>query len=299
MGMLAYGAAAGAADEWLKQSEETRQNEFDLIRDKRLSELRMGEETHRQDLIGKRESDSYNRSKNDFSVGYGEDVYRDGEKVASGRDRPVAGGSVEPTQIQLINGDYITEDLLRKQWEGMAFEGRDEFGNPIGRRAEVPEYDEWRNSRVMEKHRINPERPAEPEPDAGPSTEALDQARKEAEDKARWLATDSSDFGPEGREAWIQKRAQEIDAGNKRPGRGGMLSEDTTPKPAATPPAQETKPKQSSSPIVLTQEAKRDPDTMYYELMDATEEDDYSEVEIIQFIQKYFNDPSWDIPKDR
>lgn len=50
MGYLAYGFAAGASKEWLKQSDERRANQYQEIRDKRLSDLRKGEAEFEQGL---------------------------------------------------------------------------------------------------------------------------------------------------------------------------------------------------------------------------------------------------------
>lgn len=51
MGYLAYGAAAGVGKEYLKQSEETRERDYQTIRDKRLSDLKKGERTHAGEIL--------------------------------------------------------------------------------------------------------------------------------------------------------------------------------------------------------------------------------------------------------
>lgn len=289
MGMLAYGAAAGVGDEYLKQSAETRKNDFQDIRDKRLSELKKSELTHGADLQETSAAAARKHGDENYSFGYGENVVRSGEVVNQGADRPVAGGSkVVTSPIQLVSGDTTTYDEQRKSWEGMAFT-KDEFGNQV-RNTDVPEFDEWFNARVLEKHRINPDT-GQPDPvDVEPSTASYDQARKEASDQAGYLSGDKADFGPGGREPWIEKRAREIEAENK-----GVK----TPSSKLTPPKddgmlteglEENKPAALKRP--LSQASKTDPVQMYDELMSQ----DFDEQTVIDTIRRHFNDATWEVP---
>lgn len=285
MGYLQYGAMAGAGKEFLKQSAETRQAGFQEIRDKRLSELKKEEQTHASGLVEKQQAASYEREKGDYTAGYGEDVYRDGALVAEGRERPTSTSTTQRGNlITMVSGDQRTYEELRKSWEGIAH-AKDEFGNEI-RVSGVPEWDDWFNQRVAPQHRINP-RTGEPEPTAEPSTASYDQAREEASDQAGWLSSDKSDFGPEGKQAWIDKRAREIEAEGKKPALGegkpkasGMLSETEKPKKAV----------KVKTP--LTQSAKQDPVQMYDEL----NAQGFGDQDIIDTIRLYFQDPLWEIP---
>lgn len=302
MGYLSAGFMAGASGEYLKQSGEDREAKKQAIRDKRLAETNKAQATHESNLIAGREQAERDWKSKNYEAPLTSTVVRDGKVVQEGKFRPHApSSSTAPrdTMIQLVSGDFIEEDLLRKQWEGMAFEGRDEFGNPIGRRAEIPEYDEWRNARVMERHRINPQVREEPT-SVEPSTSALDQARKEASERAGWLTSDETDFGPDGREAWIQKRAREIEAEKGAGKGGGMLTEDPpeAPAPASEPAEQpERSPVKLKSP--LSRAAQTDPVQMYDELYAQLMSDPaVSEQDLIDTIRAYFNDPTWNPPPD-
>lgn len=295
MGYLLAGAMKGASQEYLKQSDERRANEYQAIRDRRLSELKKDETKFASDLAGEREAAAYEREKGDFTAGYGDDVYRGGERVARGRERPVSSGSStqKGNLITMISGDQRTFEELRKNWEGQAFT-KDDFGNPI-RNPDVPEFDQWFNDRVAPQHRINPRAPEQPVTE--PSTAALDQARKEASDKAGWLTSDTADFGPDGREAWIKRRAKEIDA-EKGGKQGGMLTQGADRAREANEAAARSKPVKLKSP--LSRAAAQDPVQMYDELMAqfAMGTEEVGEQDIIDTIRAHFRSPDWNPPAD-
>ncbi|MCP4471575.1 MAG: hypothetical protein GY815_12990 [Gammaproteobacteria bacterium] len=274
MGMLTYGAMAGVGQEWLKQSAETRQNDFTLIRDKRLSELKKGEQTHASELVGQREKAAHGREKGDYSVNYGEDVYRDGELAASGRDRPTSSSSTAKTGnlITLVTGDQVPYDQLRKSWADQAFT-KDEFGNPI-RNPDVQGWDEWWNTQVSDAHQRDLPKEAPP-PEPEPEEEGPGFFKR----LGGWITGDDDEEEPkEGRSTTARTRAR---------GRG-MLTESAEPA---------RKPIKLKTP--LTRSASRDPVQMYDELnTQLIGHPDISEQDIIDTIRKHFGTPDWQPPAD-
>lgn len=287
MGMLSYGAMAGVGKEYLKQSDEERKNDYQEIRDKRLSGLKKSELTHAADEKTKSDRDK------PFSASASSDVFQYSgesgryEKTHSVDDKPLSPGSTtqKGNLVTMMSGDQRTFEELRKNWEGMAFT-KDDFGNPI-RNADVAEFDEWFNARVQPQHRINPKE-AEADVPEEPDTDAVMEANKWYDDTANITDSDKSQFGMT--EAEVKdKKAREIMAGRKQP---GMLSESeaVTPKPR----------KQTKVKSPLSQAAKTDPVQMYSELMSqfGTDSSDVGEQDVIDTIRLHFRDPVWQPPAD-
>jgi hypothetical protein len=293
MGMLAYGAMAGVGGEYLEQSAEKRKNDFTLLRDKRLSELKKGEATHASALAGGREAAARKHGAENYTAPLTSNVYRDGKLVQTGQHRPTAGSGTKnrDSMIQLISGDMIEEDLLRKQWEGQAFT-KDDFGAAI-RNPDVAEYDEWRNARVVEKHRINPQQREEAAP-VDPDTASIMEANQWYDNNASWLESDKSQFGMTEKEV-KDKKAREIMAEKQKSGRGGMLSESAeveTPKPTKTPGQDAGLRQNQPLKAPLSQAAKTDPAQMYDELA----KQGFGDQDIEDTIRQFFKDPTWTIP---
>lgn len=268
MGYLSSGAMAGVTGEYLKQSDEDREFKKQTIRDKRLSGLKKEEATHTSSLAEAREDKQRDWDTKNYEVGYGEDVYRGGEKVASGRDRPTA-GNTKPhgNLITLATGDQVPYDQLRKSWADQAFT-KDEFGNPI-RNPDVPGWDEWWNTQVSDQHlRDLPE--VEPPPE-----------QKEEEDGPGFMSRLYN---------WATgSDGEEVAAPEAKEGRGGMLTEKQ--------PEAKKAPVKLKTP--LTREAKADPVQMYDELMAQLMGNDMvSEQDIIDTIRQHFGIQDWQPPAD-
>ncbi|MDH3638899.1 MAG: hypothetical protein OES09_10630, partial [Gammaproteobacteria bacterium] len=157
MGMLTYGAMAGVGGEYLKQSEEERTNEYQAIRDKRLSGLKKEEATHASELAAGREQSQRNYESSNYSFGYGENVVRGGEVVQTGGDRPTSSSTkpVDPAKRMLLmrNGDHTSLEQLRKEYETEYMKDRDDLGNPI-MDPNAPSLIEYRNSVLDPKHAL-------------------------------------------------------------------------------------------------------------------------------------------------
>lgn len=291
MGSLqGYGAVAGAAGEYLDQSRETRKNDFTLLRDKRLSELKQGDQTHAAGLVSDENRKTEKNANENYTFGYGEQVVRGGEVVNEGADRPVAGSNKKfGNLITLINGDQQTEEQLRKTYDSIWKANTDEWGSRIGD-FDLPGYDEWRNGRVAEQHRVNVQKPEAAAVETTASSESVQEATKWAEGINSGftpLKTDKDHFGGLTQDEAIQKKALELDAAKKK--RGGMLTEDAATADTDTQP-KKTKALPLQRP--LSQSAKTDPVQMYDEL----QAQGFDEPDIIDTIRTYFQDPTWEIP---
>jgi len=290
MGMLKYGAMAGVGKEWLKQSDEERKNDYQEVRDKRLSELKKGELTHLSKEKTKADRDkpfAASASSDVFQYSAETDRY---EKTHSVDDRPLAGSTTQKGNlVTMTSGDQRTFEELRKNWEGMAFT-KDEFGNPI-RNNDVPEFDAWFNARVQPQHRINPQEAAPEEPEE-PTTAAMEQARTEYSEKSSYLESDESQFGMTEKQ-YVDRRAREImKEAPAQKKQGGMLTESETITPKAR--------KQTKVKSPLSQAAKTDPVQMYAELMAqfGADSSDIGEQDVIDTIRLHFRDPVWQPPAD-
>lgn len=297
MGSLSgYGAVAGAAGEYLDQSREARKNDFTLLRDKRLSELKQGDQTQAAGLVTDENKRQEIFGKTNYSVDMGETKVVDGRIVHQGTHRPNADSSTkkEGNLIEMINGDLQTEEQIRKTYQDLYEANTDEYGNRIGD-FDLKPYDDWRNTRVAAKHQINPKGP-EAEAPAEASTASLKQATDEANEMNKGFTpftTDKDIFSGYTQDEWIQKRAKEIQAtggstlgSTRKKERVGMLSEDTS---TTAPPA---KPKSLKLQKPLSQASKTDPTQMYDELRSQG----FDEPDIIDTIREYFKDPTWEIP---
>ncbi len=311
MGMLAYGAMSGVGGEWLKQSDENRKNKHEAIRDKRLSELRKGEDKHRAELTTQENMRQEKWNAENYEHGMGDTVVRDGKVVHKGSFAPGKANDPAKSPIYLVSGDVTTQAEQRQLWATQAFT-KDQFGNPV-RNPEIAGFDEWFNERVRPEHRINPQN-AKPEamPEEDPSTADIQQARQEYNDQAKWTQSDQAQFGMSESE-WVDKRSREImreRRGGAAQGKGGLLSEAKTPKKAAGANSTVAKPdrdsklaqtKQSTAPkvkVTLSQAAKTDPEQMFAELMDhVMENPDIGEEEVANQVRQFFGQPDWQIPQ--
>jgi hypothetical protein len=304
MGYLALGAMAGAANEYVKQSGEERKNKYQEIRDRRLAELQQEnmefesgltskENIRQEQAAGEAAKTERDWNAKNYEAPLTSNVYRDGKKVQTGEHRPAASSTAKKSGelVEMNNGKFLTEDQIRLTYDSIWKANTDEFGRRIGD-FDLPPYDEWRNSRVAEHERINPDYEPPPDPNAEPSTADIQAANEWYDKNADWKTRDVKQFGMSEEEVKY-KKAREIMMDRMTKSRGdGMLSRSNTGT------AKPKKPKTSGASITLSGAAKTDPNLMYYELINATIEEDVSEQEIIDLIRKHFNDPTWDIPRD-
>ena len=306
-GMLAYGAMSGVADEALKQGDERRENEFQQLRDTRLSEMKKGEATHAASLVTTENQRAEAHANSNYTLGYGQDKYVNGELANSGRNRPTAGTTLKPDEmpITLVSGDTTTDEMLRKQYDTIVKANRDDFGRPIGD-FDLPDFDTWRNARVMEKHRINPktgekEIVLEVKPEDGPG------GIRQLWDWAMKKLTPTNDVDSQGQP--VDEAGNRVPTVADTPGvntNGGLLSQGTAPAKTDKAPAaaevvtpQDYKATGPKVKLTLSQAAKEDPNTMYWEMQDqAMENPDVSEQDMEDFIRRFFKNPDWVRPKD-
>jgi len=285
--MLAYGAMAGVGGEYIAQSKEKRENDFTLLRDKRLSEMKKTEATHSSKLVGGREKDAREHGDKNYTAALTSNVYRDGKKVQTGSHRPNAGTALKPDEHTIYRGNNqpTSYEQLYDEWYGMAH-AKNEYGEEI-RNADIPGWEDWVNTQVQEKYRINPKPPGSDKPDAGQSTDAMEQARKEYNEKSEYFSSDKTQFGMS-EDEWVNKRASEIMQGGSR---GGMLTEDAE-VPAPEPGDNEGWNKSQPLKSPLSQAAKTDPVQMYDEL----NRQGFGDQDIEDTIRQFFKDPTWTIP---
>lgn len=261
MGMLAYGAMAGVGGEYLKQSDETRKNDFTLLRDRRLSELKKGEATHASGLVGGREEVARKHGDENFTAALTSNVYRDGEMVQKGTHRPTAGSYVDPDDRPLLtkSGDTTSWGSLRSDYEA-EWTSIDEWGTKVTKEG-APTLTEYRNKILDERHALAVEKAEAAVPDDLPE-----------EEKPGWIARAYDYF------LKPDEKPEE--------GRGGMLTE------SGTETEKKEKPKGLGLKMPLSRASKTDPTQMYIELH-AQGFDDQS---IEDTIRGFFKDPTWTIP---
>lgn len=205
MGMLA-GFVQGATGEYTKQRGEERTNQFQAIRDKRVSELRKGEQKHAAGLVS-----TENVRKEDVLAGAGQtkaealllsqqedrksrlnvaEVGNEGQVVAAGAalikdgkvihsqaNKPLAGDAdgskykYDERSVVRSNGQPTTYKQLYNEWHKMKYT-KDEFGIEVGNQ-KIPEWEPWVNKQVQPKYRINP-----PPPRANTADEAWENIQK-------------------------------------------------------------------------------------------------------------------------
>ncbi len=307
MGYL-EGFAVGATDEYLKQRGDDRQEERDIkqegranayqdIRDKRLAEI-----TKSEGKLNRASREKISREK-PVTAGAGSNLFQYSdeteqyEKTDSVPNRPTAGTTpkTDETPINRANGQPTTYKQLYNEWNKMKFI-INEFGGKVNN-PNVPDWETWVNEQVQDQYRINPNKPATVDPNKPPSTASWEAARKEYNEKSSMWESDKSQFGMT-EDEWVAKKAREneVASGTAKTGSDntGMLAEGTAPE------AQQAKAPESTAtaPIKLSQLAKIDPATMWFELKKATANDDTSEMEIINQIRQHFNDPEWEPPTD-
>lgn len=183
----------------------------------RLGAQRYWVEMYRRDPDFKKQLDAYAQAK-DWSTATAQDWKVDAEAglmwdAKSGTTRKLdpdtlkqlrAAGGKDISVVQLTSGKRVKESDVKAMY-------LNEYGKPndMGMMAigpEAPSYIEWRNSIVAPDYRLNDSA----QPAAIGRDEARTMAEKEAQDKAGYLTTDKEDFGPDGREKWINDRTQEI-----------------------------------------------------------------------------------------
>ncbi len=262
MGMLAYGAMAGVAGEYLDQSKETRKNDFTLLRDKRLSELRQGDATHASGLVGDREAAARKHGDENYIAPLTSNVVRGGALVQEGVHRPTAGSNVKPEDLRLLTkeGDYTSWKTTRDDYE-VEYTTIDEWGTRVTKDG-APSLAEYRNDILDERHFRQLKQAEESIPEDTPEEE------KPGLIKRAWDAMFGSD-----------------DEAPKE-GRGGMLTESTADT------EKKEKPKSLGLKMPLSRASKTDPAQMYIEL----KAQGFDDQNIEDTIRSYFKDPEWTIP---
>jgi hypothetical protein len=262
MGMLEYGAVAGAAGEYLDQSKETRKNDFTLLRDKRLSELKQGDQTHAAGLITDENKRKEKHGDENYTYGMGDTVVRAGATVATGSHRPNAGSYVDPDDraLQTKSGDYTSWKSLRDDYEA-EYTTIDQWGTKTTKPG-APTLNDYRNEILDPRHALVIKKIEEDMPDNIPE-----------EEKEGYI---SRAF-----RYWFE------DGNGKKPkdGGGGMLTESDDPFEDSS-----TKMQPLQSP--LSQAAKSDPVQMYDEL----NAQGFGDQDIEDTIRIHFKDPTWTIP---
>ena len=267
MGMLTYGAMAGVGGEYLKQSEEQRKNDFTMLRDKRMSEMRQTEATHASELVGGREEAAREHGDKNYTAALTSNVYRDGEMVQQGSHRPNAGTAVKPDEHTIYRGNNepTSYEQLYGEWYKMAH-AKNEYGEEI-RNPDIPGWEDWLNDgQVQDRYKIKPKPPGSDEPE--------ETAEVEKPEPGFFSSLYDSVFGGDEEAADTS--------------RGGMLTES-----GDAPKAEEAKENKGQAlKRPLTQSAKLDPVQMYDEL----NAQGFGDQDIEDTIRKYFNDPTWVIP---
>lgn len=144
-----------------------------------------------------------------------------GTKAPSDGDGP--GGSKMFGKVRLTNGQVVDESDLRSEYN-TRYGKYDPMGNFLGLEDGAPTYDIYRNQMVQPQYRRQFSEGADGAGDGMTWEQARSAAAKEADDRAGWMSTDTEDFGPGGREAWINARAKELQGGGKPTGLAGKAA---------------------------------------------------------------------------
>jgi len=289
--MLAYGAMAGVGGEYIAQSKEKRENDFTLLRDKRLSEMKKTEATHSSKLVGGREKAAREHGDKNYTAPLTSNVVRDGKLVQTGTHRPNASSTkhVDPSKREFLlrNGrDYTSLAQTEKDYD-TEHTYINEYGEKVTRPGS-PTLTQYRNNVFHPRHYLELGTHGAPDDtDAGQSTAAMEQARKEYNEKSEYFSSDKTQFGMS-EDEWVNKRASEIMQGGSR---GGMLTEDAE-VPAPEPGDNEGWNKSQPLKSPLSQAAKTDPVQMYDEL----NRQGFGDQDIEDTIRQFFKDPTWTIP---